>query len=128
MNNIFILKPQTIHRIRRFENSKTTFENFKTCDETLVLNCETPIDNILKPSTGSNRCGVFEVQTDEGIFRHAKYKKIDNSTDRKRNKIWFKTWEQMIDEEKQNGQVVWSSDDSISKFERVEHDLPIHIC
>lgn len=109
----------------RFENSRKQWEDFKVTGQNVVLETETPIDNLLTPSNGSRRCGIFEIQCEEGIVRHAKYMKIDGSTFRKRANILFKTWEQMETEEKTTGEIVWSNEDSINNhFEVVKHDIP----
>ena len=44
--------------------------------------------------TGTHRSGIFEVQTDHGIWYQKFEKKIDLSTERKRNLTTFLTWEE----------------------------------
>lgn len=47
-------------------------------------------------SKGSQRSGIFEVQTDDGIYSHINEKKIDPS---KPNKVEFLTWDEIENEE-----------------------------
>ena len=47
--------------------------------------------------TGTHRSGIFEVQTDHGIWFQKNEKKIDLSTERKRNLTRFLTWKEYDD-------------------------------
>jgi len=44
---------------------------------------------------GSRRSGIFEVQTDEGIWRHTNERRIDTSTERTRRNVEWATWDEL---------------------------------
>ena len=50
-------------------------------------------------SHGSHRSGVFQVQTDDGIFSQVNDRRIDLSTPRRAALVTMKTWEQLEEEE-----------------------------
>lgn len=50
---------------------------------------------------GSRRSGIFEVQTDDGIWSHINNRRIEIDTERKRKNVEFKSWKQLIWEEEQ---------------------------
>ena len=50
-------------------------------------------------SCGTAQTGVFEIQTDDGIWQHTGGQKIDVSTTRRAANVQFRTWDQLDAEE-----------------------------
>jgi hypothetical protein len=111
-------KPQIIDIFfRRESNTKGMSPVLNEAEGSVELDSEVGIDELLEivGYRGSHRSGVYEIQTNEGIFQHIDSKKMDNRTSGKRAKILFKTWKQMEQEELLTGDFTFTTADSIGQ-------------
>jgi len=86
-------------------------KNFSKSNPAICLTLDIDTDDLAEAikvalesgmSKGSARSGCFEVQTDEGIWSQVDGNRIDLSTPRRREKVVFKTWDQLESEEMSN--------------------------
>ena len=107
--------PQRIVAFKKKESNRRSPDNFNEVGLEFVLEKEMDIDELMElvGYRGSNRAGIYEIHTDEGMIKHLRGAKLDNRTPRKRANILFRTWDAMIAHDEVDADWEWNNEYSI---------------